>query len=176
MRQDIVLSGSGGQGIVLSGTLLAEAAGVWEGREVVQTQAYGIQARGGASRSSVIISDSKVKFPEVLQPDVLLCLSQLACDRYAPGLREGGLLIIDRDVVHAGDARPGVNLVALPFIAEAERRSRRILANVMALGALAALSGVVKPESLAKALSSRLPGRQVPQALEALEVGVGMAE
>jgi 2-oxoglutarate ferredoxin oxidoreductase subunit gamma len=176
MRQDIILSGSGGQGVILAGTLLAEAAGVLEGREVVQTQAYGIQARGGASRSSVIISDSRIKFHEVLRPDVLLCLSQPAYDRYALDLREGGLLIIDRDVVHADDARPDVNVIALPFIAEAEKLKRRIVANVMALGALAVLAGVVKPESLAKALSCHLPGRNVPLALEALKVGVSMAE
>jgi len=174
MRQDIILSGAGGQGLILAGAILAEAAGVFEGKEVVQTQAYGIQARGGASQSTVIISDSRIKFPEVLRPDILLCLSQEAYNRYMPNLKEGGLLVTDQDLVNAENVRPDVQVIALPFTAEAERMNRRIVANVMALGALAALTGVVKPESLAQALPSRLPERNVPIAQEALEVGVKM--
>jgi 2-oxoglutarate ferredoxin oxidoreductase subunit gamma len=175
MRQDIILSGSGGQGLILAGAILAEAAGVFESREVVQTQAYGIQARGGASESTVIISDSRIKFPEVIQADIMLCLSQEAYNRYMSKLREGGLLIIDQDLVNVNDVRPD-KVIALPFTSEAEKMNRRIVANVMALGALAVLTGVVKPESLAKALSSRLPERNVHLALDALGVGVKMAE
>lgn len=176
MRQDIILSGSGGQGLILAGAILAEAAGVFEGREVVQTQAYGIQARGGASQSSVIISESRIKFPDVIQADILLCLSQEAYNHYISKLREGGLLIIDQDLVNADNVRLDIKVIALPFTAEAEKTSRRIVANVMALGTLAALTGVVKPESLAKASSSRLPERNVHLALDALGVGVKMAE
>jgi 2-oxoglutarate ferredoxin oxidoreductase subunit gamma len=176
MRQDIILSGSGGQGLILAGAILAEAAGVFEGREVVQTQAYGIQARGGASHSTIIISDSKIKFPEVIRPDILLCLSQEGYNRYMPDLREGGLLIVDRDLVNVDEARSDIRVAALPFIAQAEKINRRIVANVIALGALAVLTGVVEPESLAKALSSRLPQQNVSLALEALKIGVAMAE
>ena len=181
MRQDIILSGSGGQGLILAGVILAEAAGIVEGREVVQTQSYGIQARGGASQSSVIISDSRINFPEVIQSDILLCLSQEAYNRYRSKLREGGWLIIDQDLVNAdvaatSNARPDLKVIALPFTAEAEKMNRRIVANVMALGALAVLTGVVKPESLARALPSRVPERNVHLALDALGVGVKMAE
>jgi 2-oxoglutarate ferredoxin oxidoreductase subunit gamma len=176
MRQDVILSGAGGQGLILAGAILAEAAGVVEGKEVVQTQAYGIQARGGASQSTVIVSDSRIKFPEVLEPDILLCLSQEAYNRYAPNLKQRGLLIIDKDLVNAASVRPDVRVVALPFTAEAERINRRIVANVMALGALAVLTGVVKPESLAQALSSRLPERNLPIAQEALAVGVELGK
>jgi 2-oxoglutarate ferredoxin oxidoreductase subunit gamma len=176
MRQDIILSGAGGQGLILAGAILAEAAGVFEGKEVVQTQAYGIQARGGASQSTVIISDSRIKFPEVLRPDILLCLSQEAYNRYMPNLKEDGLLITDQDLVNAENVRPDVQVISLPFTAEAERMNRRIVANVMALGALAALTGVVRPESLAQALPSRLPERNVPIAQEALKVGVEMGK
>ena len=172
MRQEIILSGAGGQGLIVAGAILAEAAGVHEGREVVQTQSYGIQARGGASQSTVIISDGPINFPEVLTPDILLCLSQEAYDRYARRLREEGLLIIDADLVDAHDAQPGVQVRAFPFTAEAEKMGRRIAANVIALGALAAMTGAVEPASLAKAIPSRLPERNVPTALEALDVGV----
>jgi 2-oxoglutarate ferredoxin oxidoreductase subunit gamma len=176
LRQDIILSGSGGQGLILAGAILAEAAGVFENREVVQTQAYGIQARGGASESTVIISDSRIKFPEVIWADIMLCLSQEGYHHYGSRLREGGLLISDQDLVNVNDVRPDVRVIALPFTSEAEKMNRRIVANVMALGALAVLTGVVKPGSLARALPSRLPERNVHLALDALGAGVQMAE
>jgi 2-oxoglutarate ferredoxin oxidoreductase subunit gamma len=175
MRQEIILSGAGGQGLILAGAILAEAAGVFEGKEVVQTQSYGIQARGGASQSTVIISDSRIKFPEVLTPDILLSLSQEAYQRYMPSLREEGLLIVDQDLVHTQSVRPDITLLAFPFTAEAEKMGRRIAANVMALGTLARVTGLVKPESLAQAIPSRLPERNVPAALEALGVGLWLA-
>ncbi len=176
MRQAIILSGAGGQGLILAGAILAEAAGVFEGREVVQTQSYGIQARGGASQSSVIISDQRIKFPEVLAPDILLCLSQEAYQRYASELLTGGILIIDQDLVLPGSERQDISLVALPFTAEAEKLDRRILANVIALGALASISGAVQVMSLAEALPRRLPERNVPLALEALYLGKQLVE
>jgi 2-oxoglutarate ferredoxin oxidoreductase subunit gamma len=175
MRQEIILSGAGGQGLIVAGAILAEAAGVYEGREVVQTQSYGIQARGGASQSTVIISDGPINFPEVLTPDILLCLSQEAYKRYGPRLREEGLLIIDADLVDAHDAQPEVQVRAFPFTAEAEKMGRRIAANVIALGTLAVMTGAVEPASLAQAIPSRLPERNVATALEALDVGVKLA-
>jgi 2-oxoglutarate ferredoxin oxidoreductase subunit gamma len=176
MRQQIILSGAGGQGLILAGAILAEAAGAFEGKEVVQTQSYGIQARGGASQSSVIVSDQRIQFPEVISPDILLCLSQEAYDRYMPRLREGGLLIVDQDLVSINSARSDIRVLAFPFTAEAEKKNRRIIANVIALGVLAKVTGVVKPESLAKAIPSRLPERNVPIALDALDTGVKLAE
>lgn len=174
LRQEIILSGEGGQGLILAGAILAEAAGVVEGKEVVQTQSYGIQARGGASQSTVIISDCRVKYPEVLALNILLCLSQEAYARYAPSLDDGGLLVIDRDLVNTEKMRRDIYVTALPFTAKAEALNSRIVANVIALGALTALTGVVRAESLAEALPSRLPERNVPLALEALEIGVKM--
>lgn len=176
MRQEIILSGTGGQGLIVAGAILAEAAGVFEGKEVVQTQSYGIQARGGASQSTVIISDQRILFPEVLTPNILLCLSQEAYERYASSLRQEGLLIIDQNLVNTEKIRPDIKKVAFPFTAEAEKINRRIAANVIALGALAVVTGVVKPESIAKAIPSRLPERNVETARQALVIGVKLAE
>ena len=175
MRREIILSGAGGQGLILAGAILAEAAGVHEGREVVQTQAYGIQARGGASQSTVIISDERIRYPEVRTPDVLLCLSAEAYARYGPAPRPGGLLIVDRDLVSPGETAPGSRVLALPFTAEAERMGRRIVANMVALGALARASGVVRPESLAEAIRARLGAANAAGALQALAAGVRLA-
>lgn len=176
MRREIILSGAGGQGLILAGAILAEAAGVFEGKEVVQTQSYGIQARGGASQSTVIIDDHRIRFPEVLAPDVLLCLSPEAHEQYVPRLRPGGILVVDQDLVNADCARADITVLAFPFTAEGERLNSRISANVVALGALAVVTGWVKPGSLAKAIPGRLPQRHVARALEALEAGVRLAE
>ncbi len=176
MRREIILSGAGGQGLILAGAILAEAAGVFEGKEVVQTQSYGIQARGGASQSTVIIEERRIRFPEVLTPDVLLCLSQEAHEQYGPRLRADGLLVVDQDLVSEYRARADITVLAFPFTAEAERLNSRISANMVALGALAAVTGLVKLESLARAISGRLPEHHVAQALEALESGVELAE
>lgn len=175
MRHEIILSGAGGQGLILAGAILAEAASVIEGKEVVQTQSYGIQARGGASQSTVIISNERIWFPEVLAPDILLCLSQESYERYSPKLRDGGLLITDQDLVDTRNIRATIKCVAFPFTAQAEKMNRRIVANVIALGVLAIETGAVKPESIAKAIPSRLPERNVAIALAALNVGVELS-
>lgn len=176
MRSEVILSGAGGQGLILAGAILAEAAGVYDEREVVQTQAYGIQARGGASQSTIIISDNRIKFPEVRHPDILLCLSQEAYQRYSPSLKPGGLLVVDEHLVTVSHIQQEVRVVALPLTAEAERLKRRILANMIALGAIAELTGIVRMDSIAKAISARLPERNVLAAQEALQVGVQLGE
>jgi 2-oxoglutarate ferredoxin oxidoreductase subunit gamma len=176
MRHEIILSGEGGQGLILAGAILAEAAGCYEGKEVVQTQSYGIQARGGASHSAVIISDQRILFPDVITPNILICLSQEAYLRFCHSIQKGGIMIIDRDLVKPDAGSSDYKVIALPFTAEAEKLNRRIVANVIALGAMAALTSAVKPESIAQALPSRLPERNVPVALKALEEGVKLAK
>lgn len=175
MRHEIILSGAGGQGLILAGAILAEAAGVFEGKEVVQTQSYGIQARGGASHSAVIISDQRILFPDVLSPNILICLSQEAYQRFCHSIQKGGLMIVDKDLVKPDGEQSDYQVVALPFTAEAEKLNRRIVANVIALGTMAVLTSAVKPESIAQTLPSRLPERNVPVALKALEEGVKLA-
>lgn len=176
MRHEIILSGAGGQGLILAGAILAEAAGVFEDKEVVQTQSYGIQARGGASHSSVIISDSRILFPDVISPNILVCLSQEAYQRFSHTIKKDGVMIIDKDLVKPNLEQPDIKMIAFPFTAEAEKLNRRIVANVIALGTLAEFTSAVKPQSIAQALPSRLPERNIPVALKALEVGVELAK
>lgn len=176
MRHEIILSGAGGQGLILAGAILAEAAGVFENKEVVQTQSYGIQARGGASHSSVIISDTRILFPDVITPDILVCLSQEAYQRFSHTIQKSGVMIIDKDLVQPDTEQPNYRILAFPFTAEAEKLNWRIVANVIALGALAEITSTVKPQSIAQAVPSRLPERNVPVALKALEAGVSLAK
>jgi Pyruvate/2-oxoacid:ferredoxin oxidoreductase gamma subunit len=112
-RREIRLSGSGGQGLILAATVLAEAL-LASGTEVVQTQSYGPEARGGASKAEIIVSDAEIDFPEVVSPDVTLCLSQEAFDDCAAETRPGGVVIYDRGLVSPAELE-GVELVGLPF-------------------------------------------------------------
>jgi 2-oxoglutarate ferredoxin oxidoreductase subunit gamma len=176
LRRELILSGEGGQGLILAGAILAEAAGVYEGYEVVQTQSYGIQARGGASQSTVIVSDRRIKFPEVLSPELILCLSQEAYFRYSPKLQVGGVLLVDRHLVEVKNNHRDIEIFMLEFTSEAEKLGRRIAANMIALGAITAISGIVKSESIIKVIPRRLSNRNVPTALQALEVGVQMGK
>ncbi len=170
-RTEVILSGKGGQGLILAGLILAEAAGVHDGLETVQAQSYGIEARGGASRSEVIISDKPIKFPEVRSPDILLAMSQEACDKYASLLKPGGTLVVDQHLVHPPDSRVAT-VYSLPLTAIAEGLGRKIVANVVALGTIVALTGIVSQRAIAAAVRDRSPHGAVELNQRALRAGL----
>ncbi|UCE65605.1 MAG: 2-oxoacid:acceptor oxidoreductase family protein [Candidatus Zixiibacteriota bacterium] len=154
-RYEIRLSGSGGQGLVLAGVILAEAMGVYEGKNVTQTQSYGPEARGGASRSDIVISDGEIYYPKTTELDLLLCLTQESCDGYFGDLKEEGLLIVDSDRVRQ---LPTQKAHALPFINTArEKVGTPVVANVVSLAAVAAISGICSRESIENAVLDRAP-------------------
>ncbi|HID89520.1 MAG TPA: 2-oxoacid:ferredoxin oxidoreductase subunit gamma [Anaerolineae bacterium] len=172
-RFEIRLAGTGGQGMVLAGILLADAA-VRDGKRVVQTQSYSPQARGGTSRSEVVISDEEIDYPEVLQADVLVCMSQEACDRFAGDVKEGGTLILEADLVHRA---PRVNAVRIPITRLAREASgRAITANIVAVGLVAGLTGIVSRASLEAAVRERVPPGTEELNLKALAAGFEAAK
>jgi 2-oxoglutarate ferredoxin oxidoreductase subunit gamma len=155
-RFEIRLSGSGGQGLVLAGVMLAEAIGVFDGKNVTQTQSYGPEARGGSSRSDVVVAEGEIFYPKTSKLDMLLCLTQDACDKYVGNLKEDGILIVDSDIVRQ---QPPVNkLFALPFTQIAkEKLGTAIVTNVVSTAASVAISGICKPESFLKAVLHYVP-------------------
>ncbi|MEW6031590.1 MAG: 2-oxoacid:acceptor oxidoreductase family protein [Bacillota bacterium] len=171
----IRLSGRGGQGIILAGILLAEAA-LRDGLNVVQTQVYGPESRGGASKAEVIVSRGPISYPKVVRPDVLLVMSQAAVDRYAGTLKEEGLLVVDTTYVHSVPAVKG-RVVERPISGVArDRLGREIVASTVAAGLLVGLTGVVGVESLRDAVKARVPGGTLDLNLKALEAGFELAE
>ncbi|MGD2144591.1 MAG: 2-oxoacid:acceptor oxidoreductase family protein [Anaerolineae bacterium] len=167
-RCEVRLAGTGGQGAILAGIILAEAA-IREGKNVVQTQSYGPEARGGASRSEIVVSDGEIHYPKVLEPDITLCMSQEACDRYGDQTRRGGLLILDTDHVNRA---PATSAVHLPLTSLArDITGRAITANVVALGLLAGLTGIVSRESLGGAVRARAPEGTEELNLKAMGAG-----
>ena len=157
LKKEIRLAGSGGQGLILAGIILAEAAILYEDLNAVQTQSYGPEARGGASKSEVIISDNDIDFPKTEDLDILLSLTQKAQDAYGSALKKGGLLLIDSDLVEK-PANGSYKVYAIPCTAIArDVVGKSFVANIVALGALSELMDFVRPASIEKAVLRRVP-------------------
>ena len=168
-RFEIRLAGSGGQGLVLAGVILAEAAGIYDGKFVCQTQSYGPEARGGASKAEVVISDAEIDYPKAIQPDVLVALSQKALDVYLGDLKSEGVLLVDADLV---PEVPAAGALSIPFTRLAREAGRELMANIVALGALAAVTGAVSREALRAAVLARVPAGSREMNRQALEAGM----
>lgn len=173
-RTEIRLAGEGGQGMILAGIILAEAAAIYDGKNAVQTQTYGPEARGGASKAEVIISNGEIDHPEVISADVLVAMSQEACDKYASGLKKNGALIVDEEKV---GRVPTTRAVKVPITRLAvEKTGKAITASVVALGVLVGLTGVVSREAIEKAVTARAPKGTEEMNRAALTAGFAAAD
>jgi 2-oxoglutarate ferredoxin oxidoreductase subunit gamma len=173
-RTEIRLAGEGGQGMILAGIILAEAAAIYDGKQATQTQSYGPEARGGASRSEVVISDVEIDHPEVLSADVVLALSQEAYRKFAKTVHAGGLLIVDEDRVQTSGDFSGVKF-PVARVAQ-ETTGKAITANTVALGLLVGLTDVVSREAIEKAVLARAPKGTEEINRKALQAGFAAAE
>lgn len=173
-RYEIRLSGSGGQGIILMGIILAEAIGVYDGKCVAQTQSYGPEARGGSSKSEVIVSDEEIDYPKAMKPDLLLAMNQKSCDEFYPDLKPEGLLIVDSTFV---TQIPTTKAFQIPFTRIArEKFKREVVANIIALGALAQLSPLVSSKAMEAAVLARVPKGTEKLNRDALKAGMAAAK
>jgi 2-oxoglutarate ferredoxin oxidoreductase subunit gamma len=172
-RYEIQLAGEGGQGVVLAAVILAEAAAVQEGKNVAQSASYGPEARGGLTESEVIISDEEIDYPRVVAADVLLAMSQKACDAYSPFLKEDGLLIVDSVQVER-TPRADAYRVPMTQIAE-EATGKAVTANMVALGLLVGLTGVVSIPAIEAAVVARSPKGTEALNVKALHAGLEWA-
>lgn len=167
----LVLTGAGGQGVITAAIVLAEAAVLHEHLNATQTQSYGPEARGGATRSDVIISESEIRYPKVIQPNILVCLTQEAYGKYASIVRPGGLLLTDSRFV-AVQSSVDARLVQLPmYQAVSDQIGKPIVFNICVLGAILGLTDLIKPESIMNVLTERFP-RGVELNHQALNLGV----
>lgn len=171
----LVFSGSGGQGVITAGIILAEAAVLYEGLNAVQTQSYGAQARGGATRCDVILSDGPIHFPKIVQPNVLVCLTQTAYTRYTPTIRPGGLLVTDSSQVQiekSVDARR----YELPLSDTVDEKiGNPVVLNICMLGAVVRLTGIIAADSVQKVIRERVPKNFLELNETAFQAGVDLA-
>jgi len=169
-RYEIRLAGTGGQGMVLAGVILAEAAVVYDGKNAVQTQSYGPEARGGSSKSEVIISQGEIDYPLVISADLLVCMSQEASDKYYYDLKSDGILILDSEHV---ERSPTSRAISVPLTRIAiELTGRDITASMVALGLVRGLSKVVSVEAMEKAIRGRVPKGTEEMNLKAFHAGL----
>ncbi len=175
-RSRIVFSGSGGQGVITAAIILAEAAVVYENMNATQSQSYGAAARGGATRSDVILSTSEINFPKVVQPNILVTLTQEAYDKFSPIIRPGGVLIVDSKFVQIA-AKVDAKHISLPMYDTVMKEiGKPIVFNICMLGALLGISQLVSPESVMNVLKEKIPPTFVDINEKALELGLKMGE
>lgn len=177
MKFEVRFSGTGGQGIIRCAVLLAEAA-LYDGYQAAQSQVYGPESRGGSSQGEVVIKDEPIYYPKVVCPDVLLCLSQEAYNKYAADIQPGGRLIIDSDFVEStGLEDSSVRVYRLPILETAKVKLQNDLsANVVALGAIIGLTDIVSDAAVERALANNFKPRILPGNLTAYYEGKALAE
>ena len=174
-RLEMRLSGSGGQGLILAGIILAEAA-ILDKKNAVQSQSYGPEARGGSSKSEVLISDEVIHYPKVVKPDLLLAMTQEALDKYSYDLPNDAILVIDTTFVK-DISEKFTNVYKLPVTEQAkEVLGRTLFANIIAIGAIVALTKAVSKESALKAVLARVPKGTEVKNEQAFELGMSFVK
>ena len=170
MKNNIRLTGTGGQGLILAGIILAEAA-LLEGKNAIQSQSYGPEARGGASKAEVIIADEAIYFPKVQESDYLLCMSEKAYEKYNGGMKQDSVLIIDTTFVEETENPKAKTTYAIPITELAIKATgKEMTANICALGIISAL-GIVNEDALQKAILKRIPKGTEELNMKAFEAG-----
>lgn len=170
-RIEIRIGGFGGQGIMLAGYLLGQSACIYEDKEATQTETYGPEARGGSASTEIVISDSEIDYPKLLLPDIAILMSQPAFLKFHKDLKKDGILIIDSDLVNPSDIKKDTKLCSIPSTQIAQSLGNKIVANVVMLGALIAITGVITKEDMIKSIKTTLPERVLELNLSAFEKG-----
>jgi 2-oxoglutarate ferredoxin oxidoreductase subunit gamma len=173
---ELRLAGEGGQGLILGSVILAEAAAVHDGYNAVQTQSYGPESRGGASKAEVIIAEGEIDYPKVQSPDFVLVMSQEAADKYSKDVKASGTLVVDSSMIkNTPKVLAKTVLVPITEIAR-DQVGREIVANIVGLGVLVGVTGVVTRDALTKAVMARVPKGTEALNQKALEAGFAIAK
>lgn len=171
-RVRLVFSGSGGQGVITAAIILAEAAVIHEGMNATQSQSYGAAARGGSTRSDIIISDKEINFPEVSQPNVLVCLTQDAYNSNSSVIRPGGILLTDSRFV-VTTRKVDAKQIELPMYDNVvEKIGKPVVFNICMLGALITITEVIQPKSVLAAVAAKVPKDFIELNTNAFELGM----
>ena len=172
MSYKLIFSGSGGQGVITAAIVLAEAAVLHENLHAIQTQSYGPEARGGATRSDVIISKSPINYPKVANPNFLVCLTQESYDKFSPLVVPGGTTLVDSRFVTPRRAADAKQKSYSMFDTVMENFNNPIVHNICMLGVVLQLTKIVKPESLMKVFEARMPPKFIDMNKKALQLGL----
>ena len=170
MKKEIRICGFGGQGVILSGFIIGKAASVFMEYHAVQSQSYGPEARGGAARSEVIISDEKIGYPRPTSVDFFIAMSQEAFDTYRKDIRKDTVIVVDPDLVPKNNIGQPVHKVHAQQIAE--KLGNKIVTNIVMVGAATAIFDVLKHDAVREAVIDSVPKRFIELNKEAFEKGL----
>ncbi|NWG11626.1 2-oxoacid:ferredoxin oxidoreductase subunit gamma [Candidatus Bathyarchaeota archaeon] len=176
MRIEIRFAGFGGQGIIKSGIITAAAACLYSQKNAVQTQSYGPESRGGACKSEVVISEEEIDFPKVVEPDVLVVMSQHAYNEYVERVKQGGTIIMDPNMIPHEKELQNVNVFHVPATKIAEEMQRKIVANIVMLGAFVAITGILDKDAVKESIKANIPKGTEELNLHAFEKGFEYAK
>jgi 2-oxoglutarate ferredoxin oxidoreductase subunit gamma len=168
---EIRIAGFGGQGVILSAIILGRAASIHQGAFATMTQNFGPEARGGACSAQLILSESPILYPYVTQPDILVVMSQEAYTRFVPELKDGGTLIVERDLVRVSELKPNTRVFSIPATRIAEELGKRMVLNSVMVGFFTAVTQVLSKEAVSKAVSDSVPSSFRELNLKAFEKG-----
>jgi 2-oxoglutarate ferredoxin oxidoreductase subunit gamma len=168
---EIRLAGFGGQGVILSAIVLGKAASIFQGTFATMTQNFGPEARGGACSAQLVLSDSPVLYPYVTKPDILVAMSQEAYTRFIPELKDGGILIIEQDLVRVSDLPRETQVYSVPATRLAEELGKRMVLNSVMVGFFAAVTHLLDPDAVRKAVADSVPAAFRDLNLKAFEKG-----
>lgn len=171
MTTEIRFSGFGGQGIIRCGLIAGKALSLYDNKNATMTQSFGPEARGSACSSQLVVDDVRVLYPYITEPEILISMSQEAYDKYEPNLQDRGILIIDEDLVKMRPVRGKIKLFAVPSTRFAEELGNRIIANLVMMGFFTAVTKIVSPEAMKKALPGLVPDRFLDLNIKAFEKG-----
>lgn len=171
MRSEMRFAGFGGQGIISAGIISGRAAALYDGKHAVLTQSYGPEARGGACNANVIIAEDQIAYPEVVSPDLLVIMSQEAFNTFGKDIAEGGTMIIDQDLVEPTEVPPNIRLVEVPATMIAEGLGNKIIANVVVLGVVSALTDIVGKDAMLESVRASVPTQFIEMNERAFKAG-----
>lgn len=176
MKYEIRFSGSGGQGVILASVMLGTAASLYESKFVIQSQAYGPEARGGATKADVIISDENILYPKARHIDYLISLTQKAAEKFIKTVKKGGVVIIDSDFVNLPES-PDYKLIKIPMTSATMEKLGKIVAlNVVSLAAFVEISKIISFDSLKNSVLENSPKGTEASNTTALELGRELAK
>ena len=174
MKTEIVLSGIGGQGLISTGEIIGRAAAIYENVNATMTASYGSETRGTFTKTDIIISDEQIGYPNVEKPDIILCLAQVAYDRYVNKFKDSTKIYYDTDLVQKAPDAKGEH-IGFPFRTMSIKLGSIQVANTIALGAILKQTGILKKESVMSAISARFKGKDKVIALNDKALDVGLA-
>ena len=180
MKTEIRIGGFGGQGVILAGIILGKSACLFDGKEAVQTQSYGPEARGGASKCEVVIGDSQIDYPKVQSPDIFVAMSNEALTKYIVDLKDNGTLIVDPGTTDVSDVQDFIDEHNIKvFEAPATKTANddiglKIVANIVMVGAITKITKVISKEAAIKAIEASVPKGTEEKNIKAFEAGYNL--